>query len=850
MEDVSLGGEGGEDFAALLNQLTISRRDPRSVRLAAVTSALIDVSGSVDDQAQVSPNQIYAKTVTALEGTLTQDASPKSLSDAIATQVALLELLTMTTSHVTSKAFVTTTLPLTARVMRALVAVSDQVATATMETKDELGGVNALLRWTCRAVSQVLQKLQTTADAALVKKLVQETLLTLMNDKRPKVRKEAAAGLASVLVEASCHDAIRKAAIHYAHAITTSARKAPLDHDRLVDVVHVLAFLETSIFSLNFNKLLQDIMELFAVLVQGDSAHATTLDFAAVAKVKENTPKILAVNAVMSFVVSVLNDAEESRKSTLDEMAPRILASMLQAKPSLVFRDGAADHDLLERGRTLWGQCIIASCSRVVETKPEIALKLLPLAFQVIAALAKPSDLDRDDASVSDELMTALTQLLRQKLPFLFKVNSGALNKCLSDSLANMAFVMDALYRPTWSISLRTLVLLIQLSHPYVDVEQPVHSLLALRNQAPTGSPSQHAVEDAFVSLVEGVGIEVCWKWIEWQLPGQDGAVDLGQSWILPKLKSAMASAQPVPPSISFFQTEILVTARAFDKVASTVKKNRALHQARVVDLWALFPYFCSGPSDIESTLSSLTATCSRAMEDNRYPQLLPIICHGLTNLFASLDGLSQQSVVVQEATTKLLPSLFKLVTNGNQASASVGADAMDVDSAKGTKSSAGVTQDRNVTEAIASLAKVAPSTFLQSLFKKLMHKLLEEIQGDPCDDEKVCSYLCLSQPLVASGALVESEISLLYRALKPLIRTDEHKVRVQKRAYKVLFEICQSYHAFVARAEVLTELVSLLTDTIATSQVSARHMRLKCMEIIVNGFTVNEAGAEQVVRI
>ena len=142
--------EVDDPFASALSQLTVktSRRDPRSLRLAAVTSALLDVVDSV------TPPQIYAKAVTALEGTLNNDITP----DTIATQVSLLELLCVTLPYIENKTIVTSTLPLTARVLRAMVATSREAA--VLETKDELGGVNSLMRWTCRVVSKVLQSIQ------------------------------------------------------------------------------------------------------------------------------------------------------------------------------------------------------------------------------------------------------------------------------------------------------------------------------------------------------------------------------------------------------------------------------------------------------------------------------------------------------------------------------------------------------------------------------------------------------------------------------------------------------------------------------------------------------------------
>lgn len=141
-----------------------------------------------------------------------------------------------------------------------------------------------------------------------------------------------------------------------------------------------------------------------------------------------------------------------------------------------------------------------------------------------------------------------------------------------------------------------------------------------------------------------------------------------------------------------------------------------------------------------------------------------------------------------------------------------------------------------SVANAIAEVAKQAPRAFLQSLFRKLMQRLLEATQAETRENEKICSLLCLARALVASESMDEANISLLYRALKPLIRSDENEPRVQKRAYRVLLEIAQRNKAFVTSSETLGELSKLLVDSIMTCQVSARHMRVKCMTAIVKG--------------
>jgi ribosomal RNA-processing protein 12 len=189
----------------------------------------------------------------------------------------------------------------------------------------------------------------------------------------------------------------------------------------------------------------------------------------------------------------------------------------------------------------------------------------------------------------------------------------------------------------------------------------------------------------------------------------------------------------------------------------------------------------------------------------------------------------------------KLLPSLFKLVDtlhtvsrSGNPRNDEMKVDEDNVEHCTETNNSS-VQQVQAVTKAIASLSRLAPKPFLQNLFKKVIQRLLEASQSDDDLSEKMCSLLSLAQALVVSESLDDSSVSLLYRSLKPLIRTDQTKPRVQKRAYKVMAEICQRYHSFTG--DRLEELCELLTSSIVTSQISARHMRLKCLKNIVDGF-------------
>lgn len=209
---------------------------------------------------------------------------------------------------------------------------------------------------------------------------------------------------------------------------------------------------------------------------------------------------------------------------------------------------------------------------------------------------------------------------------------------------------------------------------------------------------------------------------------------------------------------------------------------------------------------------------------------------------------------VLSNVSTKILPSLFKLVETLNESSSKESCVAMDIDVSSSKESQSQNQQNMQlveaVTDAIGQLAQICPPEFLQTLFKKVVKRLLmatteiTEALGDKdaknATAMRMVSMLGLGQALVASGSLDNSSLALLYRAVRPLVRTDEHDPRVQKRAYKVLAEICERHKEFVTSDERLGEMTDLVVDSIVTCQVSARNMRIKCMTHIVQGFNSN----------
>lgn len=818
------------------------KRDPRSVRLAAVTAAIIDITG--DD---FSPTKVYASTVATLEGTLTLEGS-----DSLSTQVALLELLKSTVPHVSPGAL-SATLPASSRVLRAVVTSCQSVgAEDPSETKDELGGINATLRSACRAVTEILRKLPQSTNEKLVRQFFHGTLLNLFDDRRPKVRKAAQSGCLDVLMTESCHLVIGQSLTAFSHQHLERARIGKGDNASLL---HLLSFLERAALSLDFESIGGDLMELLMVLMQIESSSVG--DFVASFR-KDTTSKVILINALLLDLLAMLEDEDWNRKEKLNTFSARVLASVLQAKPSLVFQ--SAEFCLLEAGRSMYGRLVLIAESRVISSNPPVGLKLLPLSIQVAVQLSRPIE-EKSDQDVAQAVMVELTKLFRERLGPLVEsgTHSSDVDLALREALRCLEVVLQDNYRPTWTATLQTLTYLLQMMPSQMELPEIVESLIKLRIHVADDDSSRQAIEEAVSSLVQGVGIEAFWGWIRWADVKSNvkskkkeiaGVVSISRAWLLPVLKSASLAVQPLQPHLAFFQQEMLGLARKCDAFAVAHPSEAAFHRARVADLWSLFPCFAMHPADLQATFPNLSQTLVRAMSDVRYPQLVSIICGGLKTLATGIfdrrsinDEGEVEADILAELTTKLLPALFKLVEtlNGTLSEVTNAKDSMDVDEgdaeSKQNIQSLEAQRVQSVTEAIAALSRLAPKAYLQGLFKKVIQRLLAATQSEEDETEKISTFLGLSQALVSSEALDEDSVALLYRAVKPLIRSDLHESRVQKKAYKVMAEICSQYPSFVTEHERLNELTELLVGSIMTCQVSARHMRLKCMALIVNEF-------------
>lgn len=849
-------------FAEVLARLVqggAKSRDPRARRVAAVTQALVE-SGNTNTNTTVatcSAAHVYAAGMTALQGSLLrQTPDLAAVTDALGTQVALLAVLTMVIPH-TPAPIVGATLAMASRVLRAIVALGQSID-GSLDTADELGGVSAVLRGAAQASGQIALQLAAAVDTKLVQQFYKGTLLALLTDPRPKVRQAAQNAVLEVLAQPTCLPVLRRTTTAYFVRALQQARKqashAPNKSSSLATLLPVTAFLERAIRHVRDEAVLVELMELLTLLLQaetaaraGATATTTTTDFVALSKQKKRTDggePLLVINALLAILKVVLEDDEAATLPA--DFCSRAVASLLTAQPLWVFRPGTVHASVLRQGRTLWGQVLLEGCRRVLEdeTQGAMAAKLLPLVVQMVLLLAKPVDeTDEEDAAVAFALFVDLTQLFRAHLPSLLSKGGGTKGP-LTSVLTSLEQVLQPAFQPTWSVSLTALSICLQYVEDAAYATEMVEHLIRLHNDPALGLAAQKSIEECVSTLVQSAGLEKVWSWTF----GHDDAsqvtagVARERGWVLALMRSSSQLAQPFPPTLAFFQDTVLALARRMDQhVVAGSSKHKLENRLGVIDTWKLLPSFLQQlPPDLSERTASLTTTIGKAIEDKRYPELVPVMCHSISLLVnSSEEHLELHGEMLQQASAKLLPLLFRVsMSIAQDSSEETGQmETDDAESKSGTNSEKGQ-QLQILGDAISSLGKVADQSFLQGLFKKLMLRLLEELQLDTPREGQICAYLSLAQPLVKSGALEENSIAFLFRAIKPCLRDGQHGPRALKRAYKVLAELCEKHSSFFSDPGRLEDLSSLLKETAGSSQVAARYMRLKCLSRVVDGLT------------
>lgn len=628
--------DNADSFADVVHSLKrlYHSRDPRSRRVGAVVSALADVI-----EGEVTSGRVYASTISTLEGTLHQVHEDFNLIlDSFATQSALLKILSVVVPFVSSPALAATS-DLTSRVLRGVVSsclsflVSETNGTL-LDTKDGLGGLSTVLCTTCEAASEVLRRLPNTTDERVVRQLLNSTLIGLLQDARPKVQNSAREALCGLLLMKSprCHPAISKATMKYVITQLELYEENPSQQRENQKFIELLGFLDHSIVAIDFTSIAGRLMTILMDHFNNEST-ASAARPVFVANSHSATLKILTVNAILSTILSLLeseNDSlGEATVAKLNAFALRALASLVQTRPALTFRDGAAEEDLLERGQTIFGQVIVSASQRVSSNagSVEVGAKLLPLVIQQVLTLSRTlrnSSYNR----VAETLSAEVSQLFRGQIPSIKTKSLILCDACMRDCLRVITTVVQTPFDESQTPFLKSLTILLeQMNCDDELVKKCIHAVVQLRCDPSLEAAVRGAIERTLVSLIEGVGLEKFWGIVNVQelcLSGQERKATMSDYvWIVDVMKMSGSVSTNIPLHLSFFQNHVLPLARHFDALAVKRPTVDAVSRSQVTKLWSLLSIFCQRPADLDVAFPSLAPILVKAMSDQRYPELI-----------------------------------------------------------------------------------------------------------------------------------------------------------------------------------------------------------------------------------
>lgn len=316
----------------------------------------------------------------------------------------------------------------------------------------------------------------------------------------------------------------------------------------------------------------------------------------------------------------------------------------------------------------------------------------------------------------------------------------------LADTLSALESLLQYRFQRSWPQSLpllgRLFLHLRGASYPLlVTVLRGLGELHdALTSVPSAASPGvTSALNEAVSFAIEGMGAERVLGVLPLAptgaTPVAEGGLAEARAWLIPLLTEHTGAA---PSRLAFFQSYVLTTAKACDGAAKSgrLTANEARTQRfRVVQLWGLLSGFCERPTDVAGAFGGLAPTLANAMQDANYPGILPMVCAGLQTLVAGVkarcgvevgggDAAAKADLEkVSNTATRFLPKLFALVDPGEDGVAVPGGESGVSDAAATTAANE---RTASVCGAAASLASVAPPTFLSTLFKKLLQKLIE----------------------------------------------------------------------------------------------------------------------------
>lgn len=310
--------------------------------------------------------------------------------------------------------------------------------------------------------------------------------------------------------------------------------------------------------------------------------------------------------------------------------------------------------------------------------------------------------------------------------------------------------------------------------------------------------------------------------------------VDESREWILNILHDNL---KLMPCKLSDFNEIILGVAKACSQAVknplkfSLTELQTQIVRNRVVQMWSLFPQFCyCRPLDIVASMPHLAKLLNGALKDQSYPEIQPYIVTGLGHLAqgAKDRNYGAEIAALQPHAQTFLPTIFGILET--------------IDICDNRFSS--------VVQCISAWAGIAHQSLTSAIATKLLQSLLSTTSSsmmvntthhqsqEQAESVIISGWIAILQAIIPF--LPENMIMLIYRTIRPLL-TVTVDASLQKRAYALLDSLLSSHGNVLFSNESKSAILSVVSDSLLICQVSARSMRLRCMETLISSMEDEE---------
>ncbi|KAJ1977136.1 pre-rRNA processing protein [Dimargaris xerosporica] len=651
-----------------------------------------------------------------------------------------------------------------------------------------------------------------------------QTLLLLAVDSRPKVRREAQDAVKTLIQHCTQAASSTGVTAHPLAGLTTKfclrllqecvTASEPKTTTGLLHLIQHTA----ALWSL---QALDKLIEVLVPLAKGKHQYVTT-------SVLETALAFLTQFTKAAHKSSAGSSPSSLATTTADSArAQTCLALLLETKPT------ATHTDLMRAWLKVVTRALVAFC----QCYPRAALGAITgfydLLFSELELGAKPETL----VLVTNALIT----LAQECVPCVLAVDTS--RETLDTLVGHLATIiargMGYRYRESFEYVCHAFATMVKSlgSHASPHFNEALQTLGDIRMQSEFEYQPQ--ADQVIKAAIRALGPEQFLSLLPLNLvveplSAESTQTATGRAWLLPLLKDGVGNAD-----LGYFTRTLLPLIQTLDTTAKSFQAQdkdleSKIYQTLVHQLWALFPGFCTGPTDV---VQAFTPKFAETLGEALYqlPELRPTLCGGLKTLILKLQAV--EAIGADQPETNLAARLTPATAQASLAHlAQFAANYLGV--LFNLYSSLAPGNRDFVLQAIEALVTIAPIDDMTTTFTKIDQILTQQLPADlttmqgSFQNELLATMLELCLPLVTR--LPESSLNRLYQQTLPLLLFTAAPL-LQKKAYRILHHMLA--HPTVGPALIQAEHTTLVPHVVgAVKQVtpSAKRDRLAVLNALV----------------